>query len=331
MNLKFVEAFVWVARLGSITRAAKKLCLTQSAISNRIAALEDELGIELIHRRNPLFRLSDAGTRFMGYAEKLLIIQSQMRGEFGTLDRQAFTLRIGAIESVLHTWLIPVVDTLKRSSPLINFELTIETSLNLVERLRRGALDIVFSALPVQEEGLISEPLEPLEMVFIGTRTIAPIPLELDALLRHDILTFQRGSFPHVDLINALRAAGADNKHVHTVSSISALVLLAESGFGVATLPRRVAERLMPGNRIRILETTLPLAPLPLHASYWNFPATPALQQATREAVVFARDHGAERNTPPTGQGSARQALNAPEISHPDALRAESSAYRCAS
>ena len=45
MNLRFVEAFVWVARLKSITRGAEKLCLTQSAVSNRIAALEEELGV----------------------------------------------------------------------------------------------------------------------------------------------------------------------------------------------------------------------------------------------------------------------------------------------
>jgi DNA-binding transcriptional LysR family regulator len=298
MNLKFVEAFVWVVRLKSITRASQKLCLTQSAVSNRIAALEDELGVELINRRSPLFHLSDAGTRFMDYAEKLLVIQSHMRSEFVTPDRQAFTLRIGAIESVLHTWLIPVVDTLKRSSPLINFELTIETSLNLVEQLRRGALDLIFSALPVQEEGLVSEALGPLEMVFIGAQWMPPGPLELEALLRCDILTFQRGSLPHVNLTNALQAAGADDKHVHSISSISALTLLAESGFGIATLPRRVAERLMPDKRIRILETALPLNSLPLHASHWDSSATPILQQAILGAVACARKHGAEENAP---------------------------------
>ncbi|MDR3221721.1 MAG: LysR family transcriptional regulator, partial [Candidatus Accumulibacter sp.] len=92
MNLKFIEAFVWVARLGSITRAAKKLCLTQSAVSNRIAALEDEFGVELINRRNPHFRLSNAGTRFLDYAEKLLVIQREMRNELGAPDQRPFTL-----------------------------------------------------------------------------------------------------------------------------------------------------------------------------------------------------------------------------------------------
>jgi DNA-binding transcriptional LysR family regulator len=325
MNLKFVEAFVWVARLRSITRAAEKLCLTQSAVSNRIAALEDELGAELINRRNPRFRLSDAGVRFMDYAGKLLMIQHEMLSEFGAPERQAFTLRIGAIESFLHTWLIPVVDHLKRSSPLIHFELTIETSLNLVEQIRRGALDIVFSALPAQGSGILDEALAPLEMVFVGTATLAS-PLRLDELLRHDFMTFQSGSHPHASLLDALRAAGAGDKHVHAVSSISALALLAENGFGVATVPRQVAERLMRDKRVRILETSLPLAPLPLYASCWNMPASPVLDRTIREAVAFAREHGAAGAAPPIGRAGARSTLSAPGPSNLDALPAELSA-----
>jgi DNA-binding transcriptional LysR family regulator len=321
MNLKFVEAFVWVARLRSITRAAEKLCLTQSAVSNRIAALEDELGAELINRRNSRFRLSDAGVRFMDYAGKLLMIQHEMLSEFDTPERQAFTLRIGAIESVLHTWLIPVVDHLKRSSPRIHFELTIETSLNLVEQIRRGALDIVFSALPAQERGILNEALAPLEMVFIGATTLAS-PLGLDELLRHDFMTFQSGSHPHASLLDALHAAGAGDKHVHAISSISALALLAENGFGVATVPRQVAQRLMRDHRVRILETSLPLAPLPLHASYWGTPTRPVLDRTIREAVALARGCGTE-GTAPSGAPST---LSAPAPSGPDALPAGLSA-----
>lgn len=155
-----------------------------------------------------------------------------------------------------------------------------------------------------------------------------PAPLDLETLLRHDILTFQRGSQPHASLVGALRAASVDGKHVHAVSSISALALLAESGFGLATLPRPVAEQLERSGRIRILETALPLVPLPLYASYWNDATDPAPRQAIREAVAAARAHGAEYSR----QASAvRFPPGAPEFSAPgtkgsDALLAGSSA-----
>ena len=79
MNLRFVEAFYWVATLKSVSRAAEKLFLTQSAMSARIAALEDELGTLLLDRRDKQFRLTVAGTRFVSYAQKLLEMQREIK------------------------------------------------------------------------------------------------------------------------------------------------------------------------------------------------------------------------------------------------------------
>ncbi len=58
MNLRFVEAFYWVASLRSVTRAAEKLFLTQSAMSSRVAALEEELGVLLLDRSDKRFKLT---------------------------------------------------------------------------------------------------------------------------------------------------------------------------------------------------------------------------------------------------------------------------------
>jgi DNA-binding transcriptional LysR family regulator len=72
-----------------------------------------------------------------------------------------------------------MVDTLKRRASPIGFDPTTETTANLAEQIRRGAPDITFSTQPIQEKGLISKPLEAFETVFVGTRTMAPAPLEL--------------------------------------------------------------------------------------------------------------------------------------------------------
>jgi DNA-binding transcriptional LysR family regulator len=129
-------------------------------------------------------------------------------------------------------------------------------------------------------------------------------------LLRHELLTFQRGSHPHISLINALHTAGVDDKHVHAVSSISALTLLAKNGFGISTLPRRVAEQLGPDTQVCILETALPLAPLPLHASYWNTLTNPFLKQSIQEALATARRYGTQKPATPnkrSGKSAANQ------------------------
>ena len=113
MNLRFVEAFYWVASLKSISRAAEKLFLTQSAMSSRITTLEEELGILLLDRAGKQFKLTAAGARFLVYAQKLLDLQREVKAEMGSGLPMTVAMRIGAIESVLHSWLIPWLEKLR--------------------------------------------------------------------------------------------------------------------------------------------------------------------------------------------------------------------------
>lgn len=291
MNLRFVEAFVWVVRLQSITRAAEKLFLTQSAVSSRIAALEEELGVPLVDRRDRVFRLTNAGNRFLSYAERFLALQHDVKRELGAPEQLPLSLRVGSIETVLHTWLIPLVEWLKEKKPYLEFELNIEMTHVLNEQVRRGGLDLIFSAAPAVGQGLVNEALPAMEMIFTGPAAMAGSPeLSIDDLLARELLTFQRGSQPHVALLESLHGAGVANKRVHTISSISALVKLVESGFGLATLPRAAAQELSRRHGIAILQSELKLPPLPLYASYWNHPAAPALEEAIAEALAFTRE-----------------------------------------
>jgi len=291
VNLRFVEAFAWVARLQSISRTAEKLFLTQSAVSSRIASLEEELGVPLIDRRDRVFRLTNAGIRFLNYAERFLALQLELKQELGAPEQLPVSLRVGGIETVLHTWLIPLIEALKARYPSIEFELNVEMTHVLNEQIRRGGLDLVFSAAPAEGPGIINEPLAPMEMIFVGPLSMSGMPeLSLDALLGQELMTFQRGSQPHIALLDSLRAVGVTDKRVHCISSISALVKLVESGFGLATLPKAAAQTLGKGHEITLLQSELKLSPLPLYANYWNSFAAPAVENAITNALEFTRN-----------------------------------------
>jgi DNA-binding transcriptional LysR family regulator len=295
MNLRFVEAFYWVGTFKSITRAAEKLYLTQPGVSSRIQALEEELGVILIDRREKQqLRLTAAGLRLMSYAERLLMLQRDLRDELGSGIPAAANLRIGAIESVLHTWLIPLIEDLRQGNPELELELTVETTPVLVEQIRRGNLDLIFAALPVSGDGIRSRTLPSLELVFVG-RGPAGRPWTLAEIAEHEVLTFQRGSQPQVALTDMFKAARIEPKKVHTVSSISAMVKLLEGGFGIATLPRPAAEALI--NQLpdfSILNSDIPLAPLPLHGSYRNDPTSSTIDEVLSRALNFIRVFGGE-------------------------------------
>jgi DNA-binding transcriptional LysR family regulator len=288
MNLRFVEAFYWVATLKSVSRAAEKLFLTQSAMSARVAALEEELGVLLLDRRDKQFRLTVAGTRFVSYAQKLMELQREVKTQLGAAQEQSVAIRIGAIESVLHSWLIPWIAQLRQEQPALELELTVETTPVLMDQIQRGAQDIVFAALPASGDGVRTKALPAMAMAFVGqdarhTRR----QYSLAHLAQEDLLTFQRGSQPYVALLDALRGGACEPKKVHAISSISAMVQLVQGGFGVATLPLAAATPLAGLYGLKILKCDMQLPPLPLHASYRNDPATGLVEIILKSALSF--------------------------------------------
>jgi DNA-binding transcriptional LysR family regulator len=294
MNQRFVEAFYWVATLKSMTRAAEKLFMTQSAISSRVSALEEELGILLIDRRDrQQFALTNAGMRFLNYAERLMTIHRQLRDELGTEEAGVHLLRVGAIESVLHTWLIPMLQHLRSVHPNLQLELTVEITPVLVEAVKRGTLDLVFAAQSISAPDIRTRPLPTMEMVFVGAKHLKRrTPYTLAEIVSSEVMTFQRGSQPHLALLEQLRGEGLEPPRLHTISSIPAMVHLIESGFGIATLPAIAAQTLVRRHEIAILPCETPLSPLPVQASYRYDPGSSALLSVIQDALKFIDTFG---------------------------------------
>jgi DNA-binding transcriptional LysR family regulator len=106
-------------------------------------------------------------------------------------------------------------------------------------------------------------------------------------------MTFQRGSQPHVALLDLLRRQGLEPLRVHSVSSISAMAQLVEDGLGVATLPAAVVQRLAQRLPLKALACDTPLAPLPIHLSWRVDPASTA-QGALIDSLLAHRGVAAQ-------------------------------------
>ncbi|QBP76620.1 LysR family transcriptional regulator [Herbaspirillum huttiense] len=290
MNLRFVEAFHWAASLKSITRAAEKLHITQSTMSSRIASLEEELGVVLLDRREKQFRLTVAGQRFQRLAVKLLDMQRQIRQELGGNSAGPLLLRIGSIESVVHSWLPAWLQEIRSRYPDFALELTVETSPVLTEQIRRGAQDLVFTSTVGSDTAVRSRLMTPMEMVFVGHRErFGTRSHTLDELAAHDLITFQRGSQPHQGVLQLCQEWGVIEPRVHAISSISAMVQLVEGGFGVATLPRASVRELTRRLPLRILRCEAMLPPLQIHASYREDPSSSLAELVLDSALEHAR------------------------------------------
>ena len=295
MNLRFLEAFYWVASLGGATRAAEKLSITQAAVSSRIQALEAELGVTLFDRRDRRLHLTADGQRLVVHALRLLDLQRDIRRDLGVDDQGPPVLRIGAIESIAHTWLVALLGRLREQYPQTRLELTVETSQLLDEHLRRGLLDVAILATAVNGDSLRHSPLPSLPMVFASHRPpgarAARVRRSLADLAGEQILTFQRGSQPHSAVIDLFRAHGAPAPHLHNVSSVSAMLRLVERGFGVATLPAAVVEPLVRSGSLRLVTTEAALAALPLFVAWRPDPSSASLERVIGEVSAMALAH----------------------------------------
>src|SRR5262245_14057797 len=146
MNLRFIEAFVWVARLRSFRAASEKLGTTQTAISSRIASLESDFGVRLFERDKRTVTLTHSGEELLKYAEELLGISARMMEAVADRVNYRGTISIGAIETVVHTWLPVLLRRLRESFPQARVEIHSDTTANLHEALLKGNIDLAFTS-----------------------------------------------------------------------------------------------------------------------------------------------------------------------------------------
>ncbi|TAG67158.1 MAG: LysR family transcriptional regulator, partial [Burkholderiales bacterium] len=236
----------------------------------------EELGTLLLDRRDKSIRLTIAGARFLTHAQKLLELQRTAKEELSggnVVGEQV--LRVGAIESVMHSWLTDWLSALRKQHEGLAIELTVETTPLLLDHVHRGVVDLVFAAAPASAGNVSSAAMPSMSMVFMGNReTHGARKHSATETAAMDIMTFQRGSQPYIGLIDLLRARGIEGARIHAISSISAMVELVEANFGIATLPKAAATRLAKNRNVRILNSELELPPLTLFASYRADPAS---------------------------------------------------------
>jgi len=291
VNTRFLEAFVWVARLGSFRAAAEKLNITQAAISNRIASLEQDFDTRLFERDAREIRLTFDGRRLLGYAERMLELSREMSAIGRTGSSIAGIVRIGVIETIVHTWLIDFLRRVQEMYPGIELQLTSESTRRLHEQLRQGELDLALQTDPVIGDGIRNIASGSIAMGWVGRAADWPsgmAPVSLAQLAERPIVTMNRGSQPHSALMELCEAEGVPAPRIHCVSSISAIVRLVQSGFGIAVLPLAPARDQISSGTLNIIPCTTNLTPQRLVVSYCADLTTEAIQLVAKLACEEA-------------------------------------------
>ena len=148
MNFQNLEYFLTTASEGNITRAAERLHVSQQALSNQIARLEQELGCRLFERKQNL-ELTYAGLQFKASAEKILDIQRQTATELDDIrNNRRGELRIGISHTRGQTILPLILPKFSRKYPEVDLHVIEGSTHILEESLEKGRIDVLIGFAP---------------------------------------------------------------------------------------------------------------------------------------------------------------------------------------
>lgn len=239
MNIKFLETFVWIARLKSFRLTAEKLFTTQASVSSRVAALEQELGARLFVRDSKGVELTGEGQRVLEYAEHMIDTLHHLKAAIKDPHQARGRLRIGAMDTVIHTWLSPLVTRLSQCYPELEIEITADTARNLCEQLEKGYQDIILQTDMTRLDSVRNRLLDryPVHWLVASGSAFDRRYANLSELAGERIVTFSRNSRPHQDLLNMLHLSEALTPRINCVNSASAITRLVRDGFAIGALP----------------------------------------------------------------------------------------------
>ena len=267
MELDHVEAFVAVARLGSVSRATSVLHLSQPAISRRLHLLEDELGVPLFDRLRTGVRINDAGRVFMRHADAMLASMRDGVDAVNALrDVQTGVVTLALVGTLAST---PLTDRLRRFAekyPRVDLRLRTALSAEVSALVVSGQASLGLRYGADADPHLVSTIVNQERLIPVcatGHRLARMTRVSARALARERWLAFPSHSTPArepytASLTERLAANGLSASEIVHVDSLTAQKRMIEAGFGLGLLPESsVTEELRAGTLLALKVTGL--------------------------------------------------------------------------
>src|SRR3984885_3203235 len=250
MEFELLRSFVAVAECGGFRRAAERLNLTQSTVSQQIKRLE-------LETKRPLFRcttrsvaLTDDGEMLLGDARRLLQFEEAARHRLAA-PQVSGTVRLGVVEEVAGGSLPSALSRFSALHPSVKLEMQIGVSAELIDQLNAGRLDVVFAKRPLGTSKGRLVWREPLVWAAAETFDLVPgatLPLAL----------YRERSVSREAALAALQGGDLTWEIVYTSPSLTGVRAAALAGLAITPLP---ASAVIAGLRVLGVEAGLPRLP----------------------------------------------------------------------
>ena len=245
MELTDLLTFSAVARNGGITRAADELNTVQSNVTQRVKALEAEIGTALFERHSRGMTLTGAGRRLLPYAQRMAALSREALLAARDDGEPKGPLAIGSLETTAAVRLPALLAEFHRRFPAVRLTLKTATTADLVAAVLDGALDGAFVAGPIEHADLAATIAFREELVLVSAKRFNNL-----AALRAGTpesgptaLVFRTGCTYRQRLEQVFSDFGWPSAARFELGTLDGMIGCVAAGMGVTLLPRAVVER----------------------------------------------------------------------------------------
>ena len=256
LTFRQLETFATVARLGSFSRAAEALHLTQPAVSIQIRQITESVGLPLFEQSGREIRLTAAGQELLRTARELDDSWNRFESAVDALKGlKKGRLRVALVTTAKY-FLPRMLGAFCQRYPDIEIELEVANRARIIERLRANEDDLYIMSFPPEELDVVATPFldNPLVVVAPAAYPLPAGPLSLADLVPHPFLLRETGSGTRKAVDRHLAANGLTLKVKLALGSNEAIRDLVASGMGLAILSRHVLGEHPEQEGLRILE-----------------------------------------------------------------------------
>jgi LysR family transcriptional regulator, regulator for metE and metH len=231
-----------VAALGSVTRAAERLHLTQSAISHQLRDIESRLGTPLFHRMGKRMVATPAGERVLRSAGAVLDDLRRTEEDVRQIAREGSgILRLCTQCNTGYYWLPPLLKTFSARHPRVEVQIAVDATTRPVESLLDGKLDLALITNEVTDRRLLVRPLFQDEMTLVVSpehRLASRKHVPVSELASEHLLIYSSSRHDSFALRRVLDPAGVEPARVSHLMLTEAILEMVKANLGVSIIAK---------------------------------------------------------------------------------------------
>ncbi|XER05794.1 HTH-type transcriptional regulator YofA [Sporomusa rhizae] len=258
MDIKLLKTFLLVAKLLNITKAAEQLSFTQPAISSQIYSLEDEFHVRLFERNGKRLALTEAGKRFIDYAERISNLYEETQNVMASYNQGNDTVRIGVSTQLINHFLPSVLMETQAQMPHVS--INVEVCMNTQEVLKGineqhfdlGLIHGENTYKQIRQHGVWTE-----DVLWVASIEFLKTHFPITDISQVPLINYTAGSVLRTKLDEVFRYTNFNSYIQYSDSEAIKQAVLA--GLGVSYLPRSLVREEIQRGTLVVLKQEPPM------------------------------------------------------------------------